>query len=77
MSELESKIRLCEQIINYEFEDKFHCIEALYSFSTEIVYKNERRSIRKNDSLAVLGDSVLAHHLCRKWYMTGNSRGKP
>ncbi|KAI1629260.1 ribonuclease III domain-containing protein [Exophiala viscosa] len=73
---LDEKIRLCEKIINYEFKDKFPCIEALHTFNTSVMYMNELRSVRKNDSLAVLGDAVLAHHLCRQWYTTGNSRGQ-
>lgn len=53
------KVAACEQILGFSFKDKLHCAEALQMSGNHIVWNDELISLRKNEGLAVLGDTVL------------------
>lgn len=40
-----------------------------------IVWNNQLLQLRKNEGLAVLGDTVLKSFLCKKWYETKRPKG--
>lgn len=67
MSQLPDKIKKCESIIGYEFTDKRHCVDALYAFSGLYWESGRAVTVKKNDSLGVLGNLVLQHNLCEQW----------
>ncbi|KAK5447840.1 hypothetical protein LTS15_009339 [Exophiala xenobiotica] len=74
MLELEDKVQSCERIIGYNFKDKYLCFEALLTYSTTVMHEGTELIVRKNDSLAVHGDSVVDFHLSSLWLKTGRSK---
>lgn len=74
MSRVADKVERCEAIIGYEFQDKTICIGALYTYSGHYLGPNSYVSIKKNDTLAILGDVIIQHHLCQRWFNLGLSK---
>jgi hypothetical protein len=70
-------VQQCEVLIGYDFGDKDLCIEALHAYPRSMTYGSASAlgRVRKNDSLAVLGNLVLEEHLCRRWYAGKGSKG--
>lgn len=77
MMNTESKVTLCEQIIDYRFKDPKLCLEALQTSGEPLLYyRDEAFSIKQNKRFAVLGDTMLKTHLCKIWINTKYSIGK-
>jgi len=72
----EANVAACESIIQYEFNDKLRCLDALNTFGHELIWQNNFTRVEKNDRLAVLGDNVTRAHCCRRWFPTGRSKGR-
>ncbi|KAK5218439.1 hypothetical protein LTR47_011743, partial [Exophiala xenobiotica] len=53
-----AKVARCEAIINYQFQHKLKCLEALQASGHTLQWGGEVVPIRKNDNLAVFGDAV-------------------
>lgn len=76
MATTEAKVTSCETIINYVFENKLLCLEALQtSGHSMLLWQNRFTRVDKNDRLAVLGDTVAKSSLCRQWFATRRSKG--
>ncbi|KAK5209021.1 hypothetical protein LTR41_005420 [Exophiala xenobiotica] len=72
--ELEDKVQSCERIIGYNFTNKYLCFEALLTYNTTVMDEGVEFIVRKNDSLAVHGDTVLDVYLSSLWLKTGRSK---
>ncbi|KAF2648637.1 hypothetical protein K491DRAFT_684545 [Lophiostoma macrostomum CBS 122681] len=66
-----SKITQCEQLINYTFDEKLLCLQALQASGEAVHYAGTWHILAKNDALAVLGDAYMAAVLCRWWWEKG------
>jgi hypothetical protein len=64
MTEILEKLTKCEAIIGYEFTDKIRGASALHTFSS--FSEKLDAVLPKNDTVAVLGNIVLQHYLCKK-----------
>ena len=73
----EAKIAACESIIQYTFDDKRLCLEALQASGHMLWWQENLIRVEKNDRLAVLGDVAAKAFLCQKWFPTGRSKGRP
>lgn len=62
------KVRACEVSTNYTFHNKSLCAEALNAGLGN-------RQLRKNDCLALYGDSAVQRALCIRWYKGGENKG--
>lgn len=76
MSAYEDKITHCEQLLEYEFNNKLLCLEALQTSGNPIYWDKQLQVIRKSENLAVLGEVLMKAHLCKRWYSSGRARGK-
>lgn len=74
MVELEHKVHWCEEVIGYNFKNKYLCFEALLTYSATVIHDGAELIVRKNDSLAIHGDAVLDVHLSSLWLKTGRSK---
>ena len=74
MSSLDAKIRLCESILDYTFNDRLLCARALNTTGNMVVWEDSLRLIPKNQELAIYGDTVLAAKVCRDWLNAGLSK---
>lgn len=70
------RVRLCESIISYTFDNKLLCLEALQASGHLILWDSHLLRIEKNDKLAVLGDTVAKSILCQSWYKSGRAKGE-
>ncbi|KAJ4295131.1 hypothetical protein N0V90_007141 [Kalmusia sp. IMI 367209] len=61
------KIIQAERILDYTFNDKLLCIEAIQMSGPKacFVYNERFRMVRSNKRLAILGDTVLVQVLCK------------
>lgn len=64
----DTRVSVCETLINYTFTDKLLLLQALNASGVPIHYAGEWRDIQKNDVLAILGDTYLDTILCRWWW---------
>ena len=71
-----NKIKVCERELGVDFDDRQRCLEALQMSGHVIVWQGQSLRIRKNDRLAVLGDTLIRTVLCELWYDTTLSKGK-
>ena len=69
------KLKQCEDIISYQFNDRDLCWEALNVAGSGVTQSGERTFPNGNKRLAVLGDSVLATVLCEPWYRNNRNEG--
>ncbi|KJK82651.1 hypothetical protein H634G_01788 [Metarhizium anisopliae BRIP 53293] len=71
------KIKRCEEATGYVFVKKELCAEALNASadSTAYYYGHTLKQLRKNDRLAVYGDTVADSVLCHRWYKQGHEKG--
>lgn len=76
MSFLSGAVTRCEETIGYTFQNALLCAEALHAFSGFADWQGSFVLIRKNDAIAVLGDTVLRSHICQRWYTSQRSKGK-
>jgi hypothetical protein len=76
MARLLQNVTECEAIIGYTFINKQRCAIALNAAGPTVLMSGSFEVIPRNDLMAVYGDSVIASHLCRRWYETGIARGK-
>jgi hypothetical protein len=72
---MDAKVVICETIINYVFQDKLLCLEALQTSGHMLRWHHDIIHVNKNDRLAVLGDTAAKTNLCRLWFVTGRSKG--
>jgi ribonuclease-3 len=75
MTPNEAKVAACESIINYEFQNKLLCLEALQASGHMLRWQHNLIRVGKNDRLAVLGDAAVKAYLCRRWFDSGRSKG--
>jgi hypothetical protein len=68
------KIRLCESLIGYNFNDPQYGAAALYTFPSWC--PELKVNIDKNDTMAVLRDAALQQQLCLNWHTLGLSKGR-
>jgi hypothetical protein len=69
MSVADQNIARAEQILNYVFNRKELCAEALqmagpYAY---LIVDGVNLTVENNKRLAVRGDVAMAHSLCEKW----------
>ncbi|KAJ9609963.1 hypothetical protein H2200_006293 [Cladophialophora chaetospira] len=74
MGKVLEKVKQCEAIIDYEFKEKHHGVEALFTYTGNCQELGALVEIKKNDGLGILGDIILQDHLCRKWLELGLSK---
>lgn len=67
-----------EKIFGYVFSDKVLCAEALQMAGpqAEVSIDGKSYSVAKNERLAILGDAVNDHVLCKMWYHSEGFTGK-
>lgn len=75
MGNVEEKVKLCESIIAYTFNNKLLLCEAVQTSGACINWRGTYTPMPKNTRLAVLGDMALNMTLCRLWYPKGLDKG--
>lgn len=70
-----TKVRLCEDMISYVFNDKHLCWEALQMAGNGVNQSGDRRIGDGNKRLAIIGNCALDMCLSVAWYATGESKG--
>ena len=77
MANLDSNITQLESGIDYIFRDKLLAAEAIQmAAKVAVLYVNGNyHEIRKNDRLAIVGDSILDSMLSIEWYKAKGGRG--
>lgn len=71
-------IKRCEVATGYIFANKELCAEALNASADGTAsYRDGHtmKQLRKNDRLAVYGDTVADSVLCHRWYSQGYEKG--
>ncbi|KAF5130821.1 Ribonuclease 3 [Metarhizium anisopliae] len=71
-------IKLCEVAVGYIFVKRELCAEALNASADGTACYNDghtMKQLRKNDRLAVYGDTVADSVLCHRWYSQGYEKG--
>jgi ribonuclease-3 len=74
---IDAKIALVEQIINYIFTNKVLCAESLQMAAPEkeMQVNGKVHLVQKNLNLAVLGDTLLSTLLSEMWYESRKAQG--
>lgn len=67
MSKALEKVSQCEKIIGYQFQEKRHCVEALFTYPGACLDLGSTTMIEKNDKLGIFGEIVLQSHFCQQW----------
>lgn len=73
----DQKIAEVERILEYNFNDKLLCAQALQMAAplSVLSVNGSNRMVDINKRLAILGDAVAAQTLCRVWFATKNQFG--
>lgn len=75
---MDKNIAEVEKIFGYVFSDKVLCAEALQMSGplADISIDKKSYCVAKNERLAILGDAVNDHVLCKMWYHSEGFAGK-
>jgi ribonuclease-3 len=73
---VEVKIRACETIVRYQFNDKLACAKALSAYPSAHFVQGAVHMLQRNDRMAVYGDVVAESYLCRRWLDSGLSKAQ-
>jgi hypothetical protein len=71
------KVKDCQEILGYQFNDHHLCCEALQTAGNGITVSGTRRIPNGSKRLAILGDFVLGLLLSQEWYRGGTPEGWP
>src|SRR5690242_2202376 len=72
----QDQITRCETVVAHRFQDKLLLVEALQIAPRVVAFDNHLHKMRKNADLALLGSLIAKTELCKKWYHSGQPRGK-
>jgi ribonuclease-3 len=74
-STMSISVKQCQDIIGYEFKNPHILWEALQTAGSGVMIIGDRKVPQGNKRQAVLGDAILSHVLCSRWYADGGTRG--
>lgn len=77
LTDMESKVNICQDIITYTFANPIDILTALnMAGSGGLIFQQRFTRVPKNTRLAVYGNSAAHSHLCRHWIRTQLDKGK-